>query len=452
MILNIIVSILLLINLGILFLVYRSVTSQAKHIKKEDLDILQKQVSKSEQEIRSEVRTTQEATGKTLVVNIGELSKTLTTQLATQLETTSSTLVTTIGELGKAQTRQLREVKQSTNDLTESNKSSIENVRGIVDKRLQSIQESNEKKLDQMRKTVDEQLQSTLQERFAESFKIVSERLEAVQNGLITMQNLAEGVGNLQRVLTNVSSRGAWGEVQLGTILEQILTPDQYKLNVQPHSGSERVEYAIRLPGHNDEPNTYIWLPIDSKFPMADYERLVDAAEKADKEGEQAAIKALIRTVRTEARSISEKYISPPDTTDFAIMFLPTEGLYAEVLRQPGEVAELLQKYQIVVAGPMTLAAILIGLRVGFRTLAIQEHSSEIRKLLAAVKTEFGVYHRALQLTQNQLKHASNNLEEAGNRSQKVVDKLREVEDLPLEEAAERLGLPETELGSEVSE
>ena len=188
-------------------------------------------------------------------------------------------------------------MKQSTNDLTESNKSSIENVRGIVDKRLQSIQESNEKKLDQMRKTVDEQLQSTLQERFRESFKIVSERLEAVQNGLITMQNLAEGVGNLQRVLTNVSTRGAWGEVQLGAILEQILTPDQYEMNVQPHSGSERVEYAIRLPGNNDEPNTYVWLPIDSKFPMADYERLVDAAEKADKEGEQAAIKALIRIV-----------------------------------------------------------------------------------------------------------------------------------------------------------
>ena len=442
------VSILLLINLGILFLAYRSVTSQTNDIKKEDLITLQEQVSKSEKEIRSEVRTTQDSTSKTLAFNIGELSKTLTSQL----ETTSSTLVTTIGELGNSQTRQLQEVKQSTNDLTKSNESSIENVRGIVDKRLQSIQDSNEKKLDQMRKTVDEQLQSTLQERFAESFKIVSERLEAVQNGLITMQNLAEGVGNLQRVLTNVSSRGAWGEVQLGAILEQILTPDQYEMNVQPHSGSERVEYAIRLPGHNDEPNTYIWLPIDSKFPMADYERLVDAAEKADKEGEQAAIKALIRIVRTEARSISDKYISPPDTTDFAIMFLPTEGLYAEVLRQPGEVAELLQKYQIVVAGPTTLAAILISLRVGFRTLAIQKHSSEIRKLLAAVKTEFGVYHRALQLTQSQLKHASNNLEEAGNRSQKVVDKLREVEDLPLEEAAERLGLPETKLGSEVSE
>ena len=448
MILNIIVNILLLINLGILFLVYRSVTSQTKHIKKEDLDTLQKQASKSEQEIRSEVRTTQEAIGKTLVVNIGALSKTLTTQL----ETTSSTLVTTIGELGKTQARHLQDVKKSTNDLTESNKSSIENVRGIVDKRLQSIQESNEKKLDQMRKTVDEQLQSTLQERFRESFKIVSERLEAVQNGLITMQNLAEGVGNLQRVLTNVSTRGAWGEVQLGAILEQILTRDQYEMNVRPHAGEERVEYAIRLPGNNDEPNTYIWLPIDSKFPMADYERLVDAAEKADKEAEQAAIRALIRTVRTEARSISEKYISPPNTTDFAIMFLPTEGLYAEVLRQPGEVAELLQKHQIVVAGPTTLAAILISLRVGFRTLAIQKHSSEIRKLLAAVKTEFGMYHNALQLTQRQLKHASSNLEEAGNRSQKVVDKLRDVEDLPLEEAAERLGLPETELGSELSE
>lgn len=447
MTLNIILSVLLLINLGILFLTYRSVRSQSNDIKKEDLDNLREQVSKADQEMRSEVRKTQDSINNTLTVNNGELSKNLTNQL----ETNSNTLVKTIGELGGAQARQLKDVKESTNNLTESNKSSIESVREVVDKRLQTIQEGNEKKLDQMRKTVDEQLQTTLQKRFTESFKIVSERLEAVQNGLVTMQNLAEGVGNLQRVLTNVSSRGAWGEVQLGAILEQILTPDQYEMNVQPHEGEERVEYAIRLPGIDDDPNKHVWLPIDSKFPIADYERLVDAAEKADKDVEQAAIKALIRTVRTEAKSISEKYISPPNTTDFAIMFLPTEGLYAEVLRQPGEVSELLHKHQIVVAGPTSLAAILISLRVGFRTLAIQKHSSEIRKLLAAVKTEFGTYHNALQLTQRQLKHASNNLEEAGNRSQKVVDKLREVEDLPLGEAAERLGLPESELGNEES-
>ena len=448
MILNIMVSLLLLVNIILFILVYRFVRSQTLHIKKEDLDSIQDQVSKTEQEIRSEVRTTQESTGKTLAVNIGELSKTLTNQL----ETNSSILVKTIGELGEAQGRNLQDVKKSTNELTKSNETSIENVRGIVDKRLQAIQESNEKKLDQMRQTVDEQLQSTLQKRFSESFKIVSERLEAVQNGLVTMQNLAEGVGNLQRVLTNVSSRGAWGEVQLGAILEQVLTPEQYEMNVQPHEGEERVEYAIRLPGMDDDPNKQVWLPIDSKFPIADYERLVDAAEKADKDEEQGAIKALVRTVRAEAKSISEKYISPPDTTDFAIMFLPTEGLYAEVLRQPGEVAELLHKHQIVVAGPTSLAAILISLRVGFRTLAIQKHSSEIRKLLAAVKTEFGAYHNALQLTQRQLRHASNNLEEAGNRSQKVVDKLRDVEDLSLEQAAERLGLQENELGGEVSE
>lgn len=446
MILNIMVSLLLLVNIILFILVYRFVRSQTLHIKKEDLDSIQEQVSKTEQEIRSEVRTTQESTGKTLAVNIGELSKTLTNQL----ETNSSILVKTIGELGEAQGRHLQDVKKSTDELTKSNETSIENVRGIVDKRLQAIQESNEKKLDQMRQTVDEQLQSTLQKRFSESFKIVSERLEAVQNGLVTMQNLAEGVGNLQRVLTNVSSRGAWGEVQLGAILEQVLTPEQYEMNVQPHEGEERVEYAIRLPGMDDDPNKQVWLPIDSKFPIADYERLVDAAEKADKDEEQGAIKALVRTVRAEAKSISEKYISPPDTTDFAIMFLPTEGLYAEVLRQPGEVAELLHKHQIVVAGPTSLAAILISLRVGFRTLAIQKHSSEIRKLLAAVKTEFGAYHNALQLTQRQLRHASNNLEEAGNRSQKVVDKLRDVEDLSLEQAAERLGLQENELGSEV--
>ena len=208
-------------------------------------------------------------------------------------------------------------------------------MRKTLNDRLDTLQKSNENKLDQMRKTVDEQLQSTLEKRLTESFKVVSERLEAVREGLGKMENLAADVGNLQRVLSNVSTRGAWGEVQLGAILEQILTPNQYSLNVQPHAGSERVEYAIRLPGNDEDPNTYVWLPIDSKFPMADYERLVDAAEKADKEGEQAAIKALIRTVRTEAKDISEKYISLPDTTEFAIMFLPTEGFMRRYFVSP---------------------------------------------------------------------------------------------------------------------
>ena len=407
MILNTILCLLLLGNLVLLILVYRAVKSQPKHIGQDDLDTLQAEVSKSGQEIRSEIRATQDSTTKTLVVNISELSKTLTTQL--------------------------------------------EGARTAFSESFQGLQQSNENKLDQIRQTVDEQLQTTLEKRLTESFNIVSERLEAVQHGLGTMQNLASEVGSLQRVLTNVSTRGAWGEVQLGAILEQILTSDQYKLNVQPHTGSERVEYAVRLPGNDDNPNTHIWLPIDSKFPTADYQRLVEATEIADKEAEKSATQSLIRRVRSEARDISEKYVSPPQTTDFAIMFLPTEGLNAEVLRQPGLVEELLQTHRIVVAGPTTLTAILLGLRVGFRTLAIQKHSGKIQEMLAAIKTEFREYSRLLGLTQRHLRNASNALEKTEGRSQAVVGKLQEVEELPVEEAAKTLGLPNTELGKELS-
>lgn len=407
MILNTILCLLLLGNLVLLILVYRAVKSQPKHIGQDDLDTLQAEVSKSGQEIRSEIRATQDSTTKTLVVNISELSKTLTTQL--------------------------------------------EGARTAFSESFQGLQQSNENKLDQIRQTVDEQLQTTLEKRLTESFNIVSERLEAVQHGLGTMQNLASEVGSLQRVLTNVSTRGAWGEVQLGAILEQILTSDQYSLNVQPHTGSERVEYAVRLPGNDDNPNTHIWLPIDSKFPTADYQRLVEATEIADKEAEKSATQSLIRRVRSEARDISEKYVSPPQTTDFAIMFLPTEGLNAEVLRQPGLVEDLLQTHRIVVAGPTTLTAILLGLRVGFRTLAIQKHSGKIQEMLAAIKTEFREYSRLLGLTQRHLRNASNALEKTEGRSQAVVGKLREVEELPVEEAAKTLGLPNTELGKELS-
>ncbi len=407
MILNTILCLLLLGNLVLLILVYKAVKSQPKHIGQDDLDTLQEEVSKSGQEIRSEIRATQDSTTKTLVVNISELSKTLTTQL--------------------------------------------EGARTAFSESFQGLQQSNENKLDQIRQTVDEQLQTTLEKRLTESFNIVSERLEAVQHGLGTMQNLASEVGSLQRVLTNVSTRGAWGEVQLGAILEQILTSDQYNLNVQPHTGSERVEYAVRLPGNDDNPNTHIWLPIDSKFPTADYQRLVEATEIADKEAEKSATQSLIRRVRSEARDISEKYVSPPQTTDFAIMFLPTEGLNAEVLRQPGLVEDLLQTHRIVVAGPTTLTAILLGLRVGFRTLAIQKHSGKIQEMLAAIKTEFREYSRLLGLTQRHLRNASNALEKTEGRSQAVVGKLQEVEELPVEEAAKTLGLPNTELGKELS-
>ena len=451
MIWNVIWSILLLGNLGLLVFVLNRLSliarAQTQPDEQSQLSSLHEEVSKSEQEIRSEVRTTQESTTKTLVVNIGELSKTLTTQL----DGVRTTLVTTIGKLGEAQSRELTSSTEAINTLTQSNESSIENVRAAVNKRLQAMQDSNEKKLDQMRQTVDEQLQTTLEKRLTNSFNIISERLEAVQHGLGTMQNLAENVGNLQHVLTNVSARGAWGEVQLGAILEQTLAPNQYSQNVQPHTGSETVEYAVHLPDNNN-PGSYIWLPIDSKFPMADHRRFLDAAERADKDAEKKAIQALIRTVQNEAKKI-EKYIAPPHTTEFAIMFLPTEGLYTEVLRHPDLVEKLLQgNHKIIVAGPTTLAAILLSYRAGFQTLAIQKHSSKIQEMFAAIKTEFGVFNNTLGLTQRHLRNASNALKKTEERSHAVVGKLREVETISPEEAAKMLELPEAEIENELSE
>ena len=357
------------------------------------------------------------------------------------LQTTTDTLVTTIGELGEAQTRQLANGTKAINDLIQTNKSSIEGVRTIVDKRLQDMQTSNERKLDQIRQTVDEQLQSTLEKRLGESFNIVSKRLEEVQRGLGEMQNLATGVGDLKRVLTNVKTRGMWGEVQLGALLEEILTPDQYKANVKLQDNSQDVvEYAIRLPGNDEDPDSCVWLPIDSKFPLADYERLVDAADTSDVGAVEEAAQALVRSVQSEAKKIREKYIAPPKTTDFAIMFLPTEGLYAEVLRAPGQVTDLLQNHRIVVAGPTTLAAILSSLRMGFRTLAIEKRSSEVWDVLAAVKTEFGKFGGVMDKLKRQLNTASKTIDETGVRTRAMERKLRTVEELPREEADVHLG------------
>ena len=357
------------------------------------------------------------------------------------LQTTSDTLVITVGELGKAQTDQLTNSTKAINDLTQSNKTSLDGVRTIVDQRLQAMQTSNESKLDEMRKTVDEQLQSTLEKRLGESFNIVSKRLEDVQRGLGEMQSLAAGVGDLKRVLTNVKARGTWGEVQLGTLLEDILTPDQYSTNVKLHENSqEHVEYAIRLPGNDDGPDSCVWLPIDSKLPLADYERLVDATDAA---AENKAAQALTRVVRAEAKKIQDKYIAPPRTTDFAIMFLPTEGLYAEVLRVPGLITEFLQSYRIVVAGPTTLAAILNSLRMGFRTLAIEKRSSEVWEILGAVKSEFGKFGEVMDKLKRQLNTAAKTVDATGVRTRAMERRLQTVEELPSEEASVQLGLPD---------
>jgi DNA recombination protein RmuC len=296
-----------------------------------------------------------------------------------------------------------------------------------------------------MRQTVDEKLHDTLEKRLGESFKLVSERLEAVHQGLGEMQHLATGVGDLKRVLVNVKARGTWAEVQLGAILEQILTPEQFAKNVRVKADSlETVEYAVRLPGPKDEPGVCVWLPIDSKFPQEDYLRLHEAAEKADPGALQAAAEALARTVRAAAKDIRDKYISPPGTTDFAIMFLATEGLYAEVLRQHALVEELQHRYRVVAAGPTTLAAILSSLRMGFQTLAIEQRAAEVWRVLAAIKTEFGKFGEVLDKVKRQIDLAGQTIEKTGVRSRAIERKLRSVEKLPEAEALEILALPTT--------
>jgi len=355
------------------------------------------------------------------------------------------TMVKTIGEMRRSQSDQLGSIARRIQEMTASNTSGLETLRSTIDAQLKHLQESNEKKLDQMRETVDEKLQSTLEKRLGESFKLVSERLEAVQHGLGEMQNLATGVGDLKRMLTNVKARGTWGEVQLSALLEQVLTPDQYGKNVNIKDGSqESVEYAIRLPGGDDEPESCVWMPIDSKFPQEDYLRLVESADAADADGVQKATAALIRSIHNSAKEIRDKYIDPPKTTDFAIMFLPTEGLYAEVLRQPGQVEKIQQDYRIVIAGPTTLSAILNSLRVGFRTLAIEKRSSEVWKVLAAVKTEFGKFGDILGKVKKQLKTASNTIDQTKVRTRAMERKLRAVEELPAEGTTEVLELSDT--------
>lgn len=305
-----------------------------------------------------------------------EAARALRDEVSGSLKTGNETLATTLRGIGELQKNQLEGVTTQVKQLSDSNQNLLERIRTSVDTRLTEMREGNEKKLEEMRKTVDEKLHGTLEKRLGESFKLVSDRLEAVQRGLGEMQSLAQGVGDLKRVLTNVKARGTWGEIQLGAILEEILTTDQYDRNVKTKEESgEIVEYAIRLPGTDDRPDSCVWLPIDSKFPMEDYERLLEAEDVADADAVQSARSGLARAVKKSAKDMMEKYINPPRTTDFAIMFLTTEGLYAEVLKQPGLADELQHSYRVVVAGPTTLAAILNALRMGFRTLAIEQRA-----------------------------------------------------------------------------
>ncbi len=308
---------------------------------------------------------------------------------------------------------------------------SAERIRNVLNEQLASIQKDNAEKLEQMRKTVDEKLHATLEERLGQSFKLVSERLELVQRGLGEMQSLASGVGDLKRVLTNVKTRGTWGEFQLEALIEQIFTRDQYEKNIATRPGAaERVEIAIRLPGRADDQP--VWLPIDAKFPIEDYQRLLDAHDQSDTAMVEEAAKALEVRIRGEAKKIKEKYIEPPYTTDFAVMYLPTEGLYAEVLRRTGLAESLQRDYRVVVTGPTNTAAMLNSLQMGFRTLAIEKRSSEVWALLGGVKTEFEKFGGVIAETEKKLQEAANKFQTVGVRTRAIQRRLQDVQALPV--------------------
>lgn len=341
--------------------------------------------------------------------------------------------------MNNQQRERIEDFARRLSQLSGDNERRLGDIRGTLEAQLKTLREDNGKQLEKMRATVDEKLQATLETRLGQSFKLVSERLEAVQRGLGEMQSLATGVGDLKRVLTNVKTRGTFGEVQLGALLEQLLTRDQYDSNVATVAGSvERVEFAVRLPGANRDEQ--VWLPIDAKFPHEDYERLLDAQERADTEAASIASAALERRVRDEAKAIRAKYVAPPQTTEFAILFLPTEGLYAEVIRRPGLFETLQREHRVTVAGPTTLSALLNSLQMGFRTLAIEKRSSEVWQLLGAVKSEFGKFAGILEKAEKQIGTVGRSIGEAGRKTRTIERRLRDVESLSSRETDKLLG------------
>ena len=358
-------------------------------------------------------------------------SREMREELGNSLRDQGATMTRVFSDLSSGQRTQFDSFSGQITALTRSNEERIDKIRTAVEEKLAALQEDNSKKLEEMRATVDEKLQSTLERRLSESFNQVSERLKQVHEGLGEMKNLATGVGDLKKVLSNVKTRGILGEIQLGNILENILSPEQYSANVATKKGSgENVEYAVKLPGENNENPVY--LPIDSKFPVETYHQLMDAYEKGDPEAVRKATKDIEATIKRFAKEIREKYINPPETTDFGILFLPFEGLYAEVVRQTSLIEILQREYKIVITGPTTLAAFLNSLHMGFRTLAIQKRTGEVWSVLASVKKEFNSFGDVLEKAQNRLRQASNEIDQlVGTRTRQIQSKLRAVEETP---------------------
>lgn len=356
-------------------------------------------------------------------------------ELVNTLKGFNDSLIKGMTGMAEAQNKQMESFSGQLDKLTESNQQKLDGLKMAIEQKLTAIQQDNEKQLDKMRMTVDEKLQGTLEKRLGESFKQVSERLEQVYKGLGEMQILATGVGDLKKVLTNVKTRGTWGEVQLGAMLEQVLAPEQYSSNVATKDDGERVEFAIKLPGRSEDDNEIVWLPIDAKFPIEDYRRLLDAQEKADADLTESIARQLENRIKQCAKDICEKYLNPPKTTDFAILFLPTEGLFAEVIRRTGLSEFIQRESRVIIAGPTTLWSILNSLQMGFRTLAIQKRSGEVWNLLAAVKTEWTKYGEVLNKVQEKLHQASDTIEKAQTRTRAIGRKLKNVQELPVSEA-----------------
>jgi DNA recombination protein RmuC len=346
-----------------------------------------------------------------------------------------------IANLADAQNKNFQGFAEKLNEVIEKNDGKMEKVRETIEKRLESIQKDNGEKLEKMRETVDEKLHATLEKRLSESFKQVGDKLDQVHKGLGEMQVLATGVGDLKKVLQNVKTRGTWGEVQLGSLLDEIMTPEQYEKNVATKKGSnDRVEFAIKIPA-KDEKIKNLWLPIDAKFPLEDFQNLIDAEEKNDAALADKLSKALEARIKSEAKDIKEKYLDPPYTTDFGILFLPIESLYAEVLRRPGLADTLQRDYKVIITGPTTIAAILNSLQMGFRTLAIEKRSSEVWEVLATVKKEFVTFGDILDKTHKKLEEAASTIEKASSKSRTIERKLGKVQELPSMETTDVIPL-----------
>ncbi len=397
-------------------------------------------IERLERELRLEMQSTAQATRQEVAGHMGQYHAAAVQQFDSMRQQMQLQSSSGREEQARALKRFADTLQLTLSNLTESNAQRMLEVRGTLETKIRDLQTDNAKRLEEMRQTVDEKLHATLETRLTESFKQVSERLEKVHQGLGEMQQLAIGVGDLKRVLTNVKTRGTWGEVQLEMLLEQVLTVDQYAKNVETVAGTgARVEFAIKLPG-TVEGGPPLWLPVDAKFPKEQYERLLEAAETADADGVARYGAELERAVRNEAKTICEKYVSPPQTTDFAILFLPTEGLYAEVMRRPGLADDLQRSLRVTIAGPSTLSALLNSLQMGFRTLALEKRSSEVWQVLGAVKTEFTKFGDVLAVTKATLEKAAKNIESAEVRSRQMARKLKSVEALPSEAAQLMLG------------